>query len=107
MQGMCDRTGKIIEGRAYLSQCIRRILRTPKMSKIGDRGFGCNLIAMMDKPYNTETILDMSSEISVTLEQQIRGLKVENISFSEANESGESKIRIELNHNNQQWIEEI
>ena len=107
MQGMCDRTGKIIDGKAYLSQRIRRILRTPKMSKIGDRSFGCNLIAMMDKPYNTETILDMSSEISVTLEQQISGLKVESISFSEANADGKSKIRVELNHNNHKWIEEI
>lgn len=107
MQGMCDRTGKIIEGRAYLSQCIRRILRNPKMSRLGDRSFGSNLISLLDRPSDAETILDMSSEISVVLESQIKGLKVSNVSFSEANSDGSTKVMIELNYENKTYIEEI
>ena len=104
--GMCERTGKYIEGRKYLSQSIKRVLLIPKRSLLGMRKFGSDFLRYLDKPQNDETLLDISSEVSIALENQIKGLKVKSVNL-EADKNGDMSLIAKVSYGPDEWIERI
>ncbi|MFK7822784.1 MAG: hypothetical protein AB8G05_01405 [Oligoflexales bacterium] len=107
VSGMCERTGKLIKGREFLSQSIRRVLLTPKRSMLGMRDFGSDFLVYLDQPQNAETLLDISSEVSIALESQIKGLKLINVSLKSLEKNGEMNLIAKVSDGLEEWTERI
>ena len=104
--GMCERTGRYIEGRKYLSQSIKRVLLTPKRSMLGMRNFGSDFLSHFDKPQDDETLLDICSEVSIALENQIKGLKVKSVNLK-SDKSGDMSLIAKVSYGSDEWLERI
>ncbi len=67
MIGMNAKTGQSLSGLAHLKQSIEDILTTPKGSRVMRRDYGCALFELVDKPYSSVLVGDITMEISQAL----------------------------------------
>lgn len=58
MQGMDRHTGKSLSGAEHLQQSIRDILTTPLGSRVMRRDYGSRLLELVDRPINSQTLVD-------------------------------------------------
>ena len=107
LSGMCEKTGKKISGKAYLSQCVRRVLLTPKASLLGMRGFGSDLLWLLAKPQSPDTLLSIVSEVSASLESQIKDLKIIGVYLGDPKPDGQINIALKLSYKANEWKEKI
>lgn len=68
--GMDITTGEPIGGITHLKQSIRDILTTPYGSRVMRRDYGSNLLALLDRPMNSQWVVDVQIAVSMALSQQ-------------------------------------
>ena len=79
MNGMDELTGLFIDGDVWLRQAIKRGVMTPKGTKIMNRRCGTNYLKNIARSITQASVLDLTAEISDSLEESIDGLKVKTI----------------------------
>ncbi|MFT4927014.1 MAG: phage baseplate assembly protein W [Phenylobacterium sp.] len=67
MIGMDKNTGKTISGLAHLKQSIEDILTTPKGSRVMRRDYGSDLFSLVDQPYSSAMVGDLTMAVSEAL----------------------------------------
>lgn len=68
--GMDSETGKPLAGIEHLKQSIRDILTTPIGSRVMRRDYGSNLMALLDRPMNSQLVVDIQVAVSMALSLQ-------------------------------------
>ncbi len=79
MMGMDERTGKLIQGEKWLRQAVRRAVRTSRGTKVMTRWFGSSYLRQLASPITEASVLDLTGEISETIERSIAGVSVETV----------------------------
>ena len=69
MLGMNAKTGKPLSGVEHLKQSIQDIVTTPIGSRVMRRDYGCGLFDLLDSPYSTSMVGDITLVISNALEK--------------------------------------
>ncbi len=62
MRGMNQNTGRALSGMAHLKQSVRRLLTTPKGSRVMRCTYGSRLFELIDNPLTAETLADIIAE---------------------------------------------
>lgn len=68
--GMDIETGLPLGGIEHLKQSIRDILTTPIGSRVMRRDYGSNLMALLDRPMNSQLTVDVQVAVSMALSLQ-------------------------------------
>lgn len=68
--GMDMKTGRPLTGIEHLKQSIRDILTTPIGSRVMRRDYGSNLMALLDRPMNSQLVVDVQVAVSMALSLQ-------------------------------------
>lgn len=77
MHGANQATGKPLSGTAHLKQSIADILRTRVGSRVMRREYGSKIPAILDRPTNAMTIIDIYAAIGEALSATINGQPIE------------------------------
>ena len=93
MMGMSEETGELIAGETWLSQAVRRAVRTPLSSKLGMRWFGTHHLKYFGRIISEASILDLTEEVSRSVERGIPGVRVETLAIDSSPESLRVEIR--------------
>ncbi len=76
MNGINNKTGKLLKGHAHLRQSIADILTTPIGTRIKRREYGSRLFELVDAPLNEETVAEIYAATVEALERWEPRLKV-------------------------------
>ncbi len=90
--GMDERTGKLIEGEAWIRQAVRRALGIQKGSRPMLRWYGVNHLKYLDQPITAGSVLDLTADLSDSIEATIPGARLNALIGQEKGE----KIRVSL-----------
>ncbi len=90
--GMDELTGKLIEGDAWIRQAVRRAIRTQKGSRPMLRWYGVNHLKYLDQPITAGSVLDLTADLSDSIEASIPGARLNALIGQEKGE----KIRVSL-----------
>ena len=82
MIGMDATTGAKLSGISHLSQSVRDILTTRKGTRVCRREYGSDIPAMVDKPINQSTIIDIIAEAADSIELWEPRLKVTRVTVN-------------------------
>lgn len=96
MRGLSATTGRVIEGDAYLAQCIDKILFTPLGSRVMRRDFGSLLMELLDQPLNAALRLRLYAATAIAIMRDplpIRPVKVALVASAE--EPGSAALDLE------------
>ncbi|WDD98361.1 GPW/gp25 family protein [Thalassomonas actiniarum] len=93
MLGMNAQTGRSLSGLAHLKQSIVDILTTPKGSRVMRRDYGCGLFDLVDRPYSSSLVGDVTMDISQALALWEPRFELESVSVSKV-ESGKLGLDI-------------
>lgn len=85
--GMNENTGELISGDSWLSQAVRRAIRTPLSSRIGMRWFGSNHLKYLGRMISEASVLDLTDEVAASVERGIPGIKVEALAVDSSPDS--------------------
>lgn len=69
--GLDGRTGRLLYGWAHAVQSIGKILTTEVGERVQRRGFGSDLMKLIDRPQNEETVIDIYVATAMALEPRI------------------------------------
>jgi phage baseplate assembly protein W len=92
MIGMDELTGKLIEGDPWIRQAVRRAIRTQKGSRPMLRWYGVNHLKYLDQPITAGSVLDLTADLSDSIEATIPGARLNALIGQEKGE----KIRVSL-----------
>ncbi len=90
--GMDERSGKLIEGEAWIQQAVRRALGIQKGSRPMLRWYGVNHPKYLDQPITAGSVLDLTADLSDSIEASIPGTRLNALIGQEKGE----KIRVSL-----------
>jgi len=76
MNGTNSLTGKPLGGIEHLHQSIRDILTTPLGSRVMRPGYGSRLLALVDRPMNAQTLLQLYAATAQAIQRHEPRLKV-------------------------------
>lgn len=93
MLGMNVKTGKPLSGVAHLQQSIRDIITTPIGSRVMRRDYGCGLFELLDSPYSTSMVGDITLVISNALERWEPRFELESVAVQP---TGAGKVSIDI-----------
>ena len=93
MLGMNAQTGRSLSGLAHLKQSIIDILTTPKGSRVMRRDYGCGLFDLVDRPYTSSLVGDITMDISQSLALWEPRFELESVAVSKV-ESGKLGLDI-------------
>ncbi|MDQ3232507.1 MAG: hypothetical protein M3Q07_11850, partial [Pseudobdellovibrionaceae bacterium] len=79
MIGMDEVTGKAIIGESWLRQAVRRAIKTPKGSLPMLRWYGTNHLLYLDRPITQDLVLELTGDLSESIEKTIPGTKLDTI----------------------------
>lgn len=85
MIGLGRHNGRAIEDDAHLAQSIHSVLTTPKGSLVMQRDYGSDLPAVLDRPINGETIIDLYQAIAEALHQWEPRIDLARVNLVDAN----------------------
>lgn len=88
MAGIDARSGRRIERREHISQSIATILATPLGSRVMRREFGSKVPMLIDRPMNTEAIMEVYAAAADALERWEPRVELNSIAIEEAGPSG-------------------
>lgn len=77
MRGMDERTGKFIEGEAFLKQAVRRAVVTSKRTKRMLRWYGTNHLKYLDRSITQASVLELTSDLADSIEKTIPDSRLE------------------------------
>lgn len=93
MNGVNNKTGKLLKGHAHLRQSITDILTTPIGSRVMRRDYGSRLFELVDAPTNEETIAELYAATAEALDRWEPRLRLLSVSVSQINAG---KITLDL-----------
>jgi len=79
MMGMDERSGKLIEGKPWVEQAIRRGLRTLKGSKPMVRWYGTNHLKHVAREITAASVLELTGDLADSIEGTIPGASVNSV----------------------------
>lgn len=98
MIGMDERTGKPISCEAWIRQAVRRAIKTRKGSCPMLRWYGVNHLKYFDRQITAGSVLDLTADLSDSIEATIPGAKLRTVI---GQENGERiKVSLEVQTNN-------
>jgi len=97
MIGTNDQTGQALGGRDHCAQSVRKILQTPKGTRVMRRTFGSDLYALADRPMNTSTRMDLMHATAEALTLWEPRFKLTNFACS-VNTNGEVVVDVTGNY---------
>ncbi len=94
MNGIDRKTGKSLSGIEHLKQSVNDILTTPKGSRVMRREYGSDLFKLIDRPINSDWLVDAYSAVAEALNRWEPRLKVSKV-YAEQVNNGKIEIIIE------------
>ncbi|MCF6435243.1 MULTISPECIES: GPW/gp25 family protein [Pseudoalteromonas] len=94
MIGMNAQTGRPLSGVEHLKQSIRDIVTTPLGSRVMRRDYGCGLFDLLDSPFSSSLVGDITLAISEGLEKWEPRFRLESVAVHPA---GSGKLSIDIN----------
>ncbi|MBE0367662.1 GPW/gp25 family protein [Pseudoalteromonas sp. MMG013] len=93
MLGMNAKTGKPLAGVEHLKQSIHDIVTTPIGSRVMRRDYGCGLFDLLDSPYSTSMVGDITLVVSNALEKWEPRFELESVAVQP---TGDGKLSIDI-----------
>ena len=82
MPGMDAATGRSLDGIAHLRQSVRDILTTRLGTRVGNRTYGSELLALTDRPLTAETLADVYAATAAAVSRWEPRLRLESVRAS-------------------------
>jgi phage baseplate assembly protein W len=98
MMGMDERTGKLIDGDAWIQQAVRRAISIQKGSRPMLRWYGVNHLKYLGQPITAGSVLDLAADLADSVEVTIPGARLRAVIGQEKGER--IKVSLELETNN-------
>ncbi len=76
MKGLDERTGKIIEGEAWIRQAVRRAVKIQKGSRPMLRWYGVDHLKFLDRAITAGSVLDLTADLADSVEATIPGARL-------------------------------
>ncbi len=93
MTGMDERTGKLMEGEAWIRQAVGRAIRIQKGSRRMLRWYGVNHMKYLGERVTAGSVLDLTADLSDSIEATIPGARLNSAVIEQENAQ---KIRVSL-----------